>query len=186
MHSYSNNYSELYHYGVKGMNWGERRWQNEDGSLTEAGYIHYGYAKKNKKTGEVKYNQKAIDARNARLQKKLDKDKAKGDKIADYAQAVRMDQAEYAASHGIWFIYPDIATTVAANVMAYALKYHAGSSKAKRQLIKQGLYYTNSILNDSSSTKPPASKSSSSRVTGKEESDFWKAYAAQQTAKKGV
>lgn len=39
---YSN---ELYHYGVKGMKWGVRRYQNPDGSLTSAGKSRY-----NKKT----------------------------------------------------------------------------------------------------------------------------------------
>lgn len=32
---------ELYHYGVKGMKWGIRRYQNKDGSLTPKGKKHY-------------------------------------------------------------------------------------------------------------------------------------------------
>lgn len=33
--------NELYHYGVKGMKWGVRRYQNKDGSLTAKGRQHY-------------------------------------------------------------------------------------------------------------------------------------------------
>lgn len=29
--------NELYHHGIKGMQWGIRRYQNEDGTLTEIG-----------------------------------------------------------------------------------------------------------------------------------------------------
>lgn len=32
---------ELYHFGRKGMKWGERRYQNKDGTLTEAGKKRY-------------------------------------------------------------------------------------------------------------------------------------------------
>ena len=33
--------SSLYHYGIKGQKWGIRRYQNKDGSLTEAGHKRY-------------------------------------------------------------------------------------------------------------------------------------------------
>lgn len=36
------NPNELYHFGTKGMKWGQRRFQNEDGSLTALGKERYG------------------------------------------------------------------------------------------------------------------------------------------------
>lgn len=33
---------EIYHYGTKGMHWGERLYQNPDGSLTQLGRLRYG------------------------------------------------------------------------------------------------------------------------------------------------
>ena len=35
------NQNELYHYGVKGMRWGVRRYQNKDGSLNRKGLKRY-------------------------------------------------------------------------------------------------------------------------------------------------
>ena len=58
---------ELYHHGIKGMKWGVRRYQNEDGSLTAEGMRRYGstgaeylQAKRDKRTAQKEYD-KAFD-----------------------------------------------------------------------------------------------------------------------------
>ena len=96
----------LEHHGVKGQHWGERRYQNLDGSLTPLGREHYGYGKargnasvnkefvksklqyvdkelsKYKKQQETpKYQKKNAEAQ--KLQSELDKLKPQTDKIRD-------------------------------------------------------------------------------------------------------
>lgn len=44
---------ELYHHGVKGQHWGIRRYQNEDGTLTEEGRKHWKELNSSEKT-EIK------------------------------------------------------------------------------------------------------------------------------------
>lgn len=51
---------ELYHYGIKGQRWNDRRYQYEDGSLTPEGKIRYGVGqghRKGKISKNLKYKQ---------------------------------------------------------------------------------------------------------------------------------
>lgn len=52
-------YGELYHHGILGQKWGVRRYQNEDGTLTDEGKIRYGKNLSSKEKGsdkEFRYN----------------------------------------------------------------------------------------------------------------------------------
>lgn len=188
---YNDCYSVLYHHGVKGQKWGKRQWQNKDGSLTPEGYEHYGYGRIEGNTLYADVDAIARRERTIDRRKKKDKDH----EISDFAQAVMTDESKWWKDHaqaaGIlatigayWVFPPAMVATIPATVVGALAGSVIGNQKAKSELKKEGLYYANSLLgNSSSSTAKSASKvSSGSRVTGKEESDFWKAYAAQQTS----
>ena len=86
----------LQHYGVLGMKWGQRRFQNKDGSLTSAGKRHY------EKTGEYgyqyhshttkKYNRKAAKA----AEKGKTKKAAKFERRAKRSEELDRREQEYA------------------------------------------------------------------------------------------
>lgn len=60
--------SELYHHGIKGQKWGVRRFQNEDGSLTEAGEKRYGSLENSRQRNRyAKDSAKALNRQSARM-----------------------------------------------------------------------------------------------------------------------
>ena len=73
--------NELKHYGILGMRWGRRRYQNKDGSLTNAGRKHY-----DKETEKLKAEKKLLKNR-ARTQKKVDKVKDLRAEVDDLKKA---------------------------------------------------------------------------------------------------
>lgn len=76
---YKNN--ELYHWGIPGMKWGVRRYQNKDGSLTPAGRRH-----RARMEADLKARETSI--------KNREKNKAKLDKLA--AKKAELDERERA------------------------------------------------------------------------------------------
>lgn len=65
---------ELYHWGIKGMKWGVRRYQNKDGTLTSEGKKHYAqdhedYTRAHTKKSVREMSDSELSTRINRLQK---------------------------------------------------------------------------------------------------------------------
>lgn len=74
--------NELYHWGVKGMRWGQRRYQNKDGTLTPAGKKRYA-----KEVEKLKAEEKVLRNRE-RTKASIEKLEAKRKDLEDRKQAL--------------------------------------------------------------------------------------------------
>ena len=101
---------ELYHWGVQGMKWGVRRYQNKDGSLTKAGKKRY-----DKELAKTKAELKSV--------KEREKTKAKIDKL----NAMKADVENRKKALG------DIDT---ADKAKNSIKKHSEEKKSKKRTIK--------------------------------------------------
>ena len=59
----------LMHFGIKGMRWGVRRYQNKDGSLTPAGKVRYSenYSEQQRIRDRKLYGERAVQRINKRM-----------------------------------------------------------------------------------------------------------------------
>ena len=129
--------NELQHWGIKGMRWGVRRYQNKDGTLTPAGKRREKQLAKQrvenlKKAREAKAERKSKIATDSLSPKKMT-EKELNDRIArlelekKYRDAVRENRSSMARGKRFIDKFLDstvdkVAETAAADVVAQAIK----------------------------------------------------------------
>ena len=93
---------ELYHWGIPGMKWGVRRYQNKDGSLTNAGRKRYAKLEaeiKALKPKKVSKAEKAAETEKAARKKVVSE--MTDDEIRERTNRMRLEKEYYDAAHNL-------------------------------------------------------------------------------------
>ena len=128
MSLYWNDGTSLYHYGIPGQRWGQRRFQNLDGSLTEEGRRRYGIVGV---AGAIAGGAIVNSLRNRSKSPVVRQAKAKRQQVANKVKTGAKIAAVGIAAVGAYAIYKDLKNTKEFND-----KINVGKGLIERELMK--------------------------------------------------
>lgn len=109
--------TELYHFGIKGMKWGVRRYQNSDGSLTPAGRKRYDKQVRASRKADVKNRRTLSDSEIEQKIKRLESEKKLKNLTEEDLSPGRKAASDILKSAG-----NKVLTAAAAGAAAYTVK----------------------------------------------------------------
>lgn len=109
--------TELYHFGIKGMKWGVRRYQNSDGSLTPAGRKRYDKQVRASRKADVKNRRTLSDSEIEQKIKRLESEKKLKNLTEEDLSPGRKAASDILKSAG-----NKVLTAAAAGAAAYVVK----------------------------------------------------------------
>lgn len=137
--------NQLMHFGIPGQKWGIRRYQNEDGTLTEEGRQRYGYGDgdgdsfddrgSGQKTGDGKDRQESSIARS--LRETPDEELAKSKEVITQAQRRLLAQSLIQGVSGLSMMAIGNRVSRKGRIGIGALMYGMGAAHVLRAGVRQ-------------------------------------------------